>query len=493
MVVHLVSPDERYDVLYLSQLRDAAGSRDELARLDGRRQRRRCSARGDYCDARLARPAESRRAEPHRRRRRRGHPRAERPGRRRRRRAARRHRRRSSSSRSTRRAASPTRRSSGASSSRPATPAQIMRLKRRRPHRARREQLLAPLLLNNKPAVGIGIFQLPGSNALRHLRRRRATMAELKAELPGRASTSASSTTRRSSSATRSRTSSRRCSRRSLLVVAGRRAVPADLARVAHPAGRRARVARRHVRRDATVRVLAQHALAVRRSCSRSASSSTTRSSSSRTSSATSREGLTPLEATQQAMRRGHRPDHRHRARAVRGVHPHRVHQRPHRPVLPAVRADDRHLARSSRRSTRSRCRRRWRALLLKRTARARTGSARASTVPSAGSSARSTASSSVPRERYTAAAARRPRAPARSRSSSTRACSSLTWFGFPQVPAGFMPHAGQAVPDRLCAAARRGDARPHRRGDPRMADIGSSSRAWRTRSRSPVCPSTGS
>ena len=38
------------------------------------------------------------------------------------------------------------------------------------------------------------------------------------------------------------------------------------------------------------------------------------------------------------------RPDHRHRAGAVRGVRPDGVHQRPDRAVLPAVRADDRHL-----------------------------------------------------------------------------------------------------------------------------------------------------
>ncbi len=38
------------------------------------------------------------------------------------------------------------------------------------------------------------------------------------------------------------------------------------------------------------------------------------------------------------------RADRRHRAGAMRGVRADRVHQRPHRAVLPAVRADDRHL-----------------------------------------------------------------------------------------------------------------------------------------------------
>ena len=57
--------------------------------------------------------------------------------------------------------------------------------------------------------------------------------------------------------------------------------------------------------------------------------------------------------ATLQGDGRGERTDHRDRAGALRGVRADRVHQRPHRSVLPAVRADDRHLDRSSRRSTR--------------------------------------------------------------------------------------------------------------------------------------------
>ena len=49
-----------------------------------------------------------------------------------------------------------------------------------------------------------------------------------------------------------------------LLVVHRRDRVPADLARVDHSAARRAGVADRHVRGDASVRLLAQHAVAVR-------------------------------------------------------------------------------------------------------------------------------------------------------------------------------------------------------------------------------------
>ena len=44
--------------------------------------------------------------------------------------------------------------------------------------------------------------------------------------------------------------------------------------------------------------------------------------------------GLSPREATYQAMTRGDRADHRHRAGAVRGVRAARLHQRPDRPVL---------------------------------------------------------------------------------------------------------------------------------------------------------------
>ena len=51
-------------------------------------------------------------------------------------------------------------------------------------------------------------------------------------------------------------------------------------------------------------------------------------------------EGLEPREAAIKAMQRGDRPDHRHRAGAVRGVHPDRLPRRPHRRALPPVRGD---------------------------------------------------------------------------------------------------------------------------------------------------------
>ena len=54
--------------------------------------------------------------------------------------------------------------------------------------------------------------------------------------------------------------------------------------------------------------------------------------------------GLAPREATLQGDERSDRPDHRHRAGAVRRVRADRLHQRPDRPVLPPVRADHRDL-----------------------------------------------------------------------------------------------------------------------------------------------------
>ncbi len=58
--------------------------------------------------------------------------------------------------------------------------------------------------------------------------------------------------------------------------------------------------------------------------------------------------GLSPRDATLKAMSEVTGPDHRHRARALRGVRADRLHQRPDRAILSPVRADhrllDRHL-----------------------------------------------------------------------------------------------------------------------------------------------------
>ena len=72
-----------------------------------------------------------------------------------------------------------------------------------------------------------------------------------------------------------------------------------------------------------------------------------------KTSSATSRAGCRPSRRRTQAMNEVTGPDRGHGAGAVRGVRAHGVHQRPDRPVLQAVRADDRDLAPSFPRSIR--------------------------------------------------------------------------------------------------------------------------------------------
>ena len=119
MVVHLVSPNDRYDMTYLRNY-----ARAERQGPAGAHRRRRPGAavrRRRLFDARLARPAEGRRARPVAERRRARDPRAERAGRRRRRRRlAERCPGSTCSSRSTRRAACRARRSSATSSSRPA-------------------------------------------------------------------------------------------------------------------------------------------------------------------------------------------------------------------------------------------------------------------------------------------------------------------------------------------------------------------------------------
>ena len=89
------------------------------------------------------------------------------------------------------------------------------------------------------------------SNALAGVDRRARDDGAARSRRFPRASTTASSTTRRSSCASRSSAVVETLFEAILLVVHRRAGVPADLARVDHPAGRRAGVADRHVRRDA--------------------------------------------------------------------------------------------------------------------------------------------------------------------------------------------------------------------------------------------------
>ena len=177
----------------------------------------------------------------------------------------------------------------------------------------------------------------------------------------------------------------------------------------------------------------------------------------------------------------------------VRGVRADGVHQRPDRAVLPAVRADDRDLdvhlgvqladaepgarvaaAAAARRAARSAC----------------SGS---SIGCSAGSSASSTASSRAVR-RCMPAVSRVSCAWPRWRSSCMRGLIGADRRRLRARAAGVHPGAGQGLPRRIRAAARRRDARPHR-------DVSSGrcrrsrwrTRASRTRSRFPGSRSTAS
>ena len=125
---------------------------------------------------------------------------------------------------------------------------------------------------------------------------------------------------------------------------AGGDPLPADLARLDHPAGGGAGVDRRHLRAAATssasrstrsrlfglvlaIGIVVDDAIVVVENVERNIEA-----------------GLSPRDATYRAMREVTGPDHRHRAGAGRGVRAARLHQRPVGPVLQAVRADHRHL-----------------------------------------------------------------------------------------------------------------------------------------------------
>ena len=204
MVVHLLSPNDRYDMTYLRNYA-VLNVKDRLARIDGVGQVQLFGARRLF-DAHLARSAEGRRARPVAERRGARNPRAERAGGRRlRRRLAERRRASTCSLRSTPRGVCRARKSSATSSSRPAPTAQITRLRDIARIELGAAEYALRSLLDNKSAVAIGIFQAPGSNALAISDNVRATMAELQEEHAGGRRLFRSSTTRRSSCAPRSK------------------------------------------------------------------------------------------------------------------------------------------------------------------------------------------------------------------------------------------------------------------------------------------------
>ena len=122
---------------------------------------------------------------------------------------------------------------------------------------------------------------------------------------------------------------------------AGRAAVPQDLARDAHPGGRHPGVADRHVRGDAGLRVLAQHAHPVRAGAG-GRHRRRRRHRRGRERRAQAEGGPEPARGLARLHGRGGDGADRHRAGAAGRVHPDRLHRRHHRPVLPPIRDHDR-------------------------------------------------------------------------------------------------------------------------------------------------------
>ena len=204
---------------------------------------------------------------------------------------------------------------------------------------------------------------------------------------------------------------------------AGRHHLPADLARLDHPAARRAGVDRRHVRLPAPARLLDQHADAVRPGAG-DRHRRRRRDRRGRERRAQHRGGPERARRDRQGDAGGLGADRRDRAGALRGVRSARLRARPDGPVLQAVRGDDRdqhgdlgvQLADALAGAERAAAAPARRAQGL--------ADARAWTASSAASSAGSTAGSARRSEGYGRGVTRHPASASRSRWSSTRCCS---------------------------------------------------------------------
>ena len=342
MVVHLVSPDHRYDDVYLRNY-GLLQIKDVIGRIPGRRpgpgvRRRRLRHAG------LAGSREGGGARPDRQRRRQRHPRAERAGRGRRdRRPA-----------DARPGGLPAQRERARAAARREGVRRHHPQDRRRwrdhpapgrgPPRARRRRLRAPLAAG-QPGRG-GHRHLPGA------RIERAAALVHRAEDDGGAQ---EELPRRRRVPDRLRPDDQRPGwhpRGGQDAVRGdpagrdrRGAVPADLAGFDHPAGGGPDLDRRNVRNPARVRLLDQHAVAVRAGA-RHRHRGRRRDRRGGECRAQHRGRALAAGRLLQGDGGGQRPDHRHLPRPVRRVRAGRLPERPHGRVLPAVRPDDRVLDR---------------------------------------------------------------------------------------------------------------------------------------------------
>ena len=342
MVVHLTSPDGRYDSAVPAQLRHAQRPRHAGAH-PGRRRRARVRRRR-LRHARVARSAEDGRARPHHRRRGRA-PSASRTCRWPPARSARRRRQaRNSSSRSMPRAASRYEEEFGDVVVKTGAGRRSRAPARHRAPRTRRRHLRHAVRARQRKRRRHSGVPVAGFQRARALQQGPRRHGEAQEEFPaghGLQDHLRPDAVR----APVHRRRDRDLARGRAAGGAGGHPVPADLARVDHSAGRRARVHHRHVRGALRARVLDQHAVAVRPGAGhRHRGRRLHRGGGKRR--AAHRQWLETARGHQEGHERSEPPHHRHHAGAVRGVHPGGLRRRPHRPVLSTVRADDRHLDR---------------------------------------------------------------------------------------------------------------------------------------------------
>ena len=184
-------------------------------------------------------------------------------------------------------------------------------------------------LLNNKTAVALPIFQSPGANALQLSKDVRRSMEELKKNFPDGVDYSAvyDPTV---------------FVRRSIEAVVHTLLEAILLARFDHSAGGGARVTGRRVCRDARVWLQHQRAVALRSGAGHRDRGGR-RHRGRRERRTKHRARVVAFRCYQARHARGHQPDCRHRPGALRGVRADGVHQRPDRPVLQTIRNHHRH------------------------------------------------------------------------------------------------------------------------------------------------------